>query len=65
MRSVLLLESPPMPVPASAPPPAATTLQSVRCKKCRRVIAMATLAPGSVLELKCRSCGALTTVVVR
>jgi hypothetical protein len=65
MRSVLLVESPPMPVPASAPLPSATTLQPVRCTKCARIVALAALAPGSVLELKCHRCRAMTLVVVR
>jgi len=64
MGAVLLLEPPPVPIPASAPPNA-NTLQPVRCAKCARTVALAYLTPGSVLELKCRRCGATTLVVGR
>ena len=43
------------PTPLARPP---IELTAVRCPKCGRMLAKVALAPGSIIEIQCKSCGA-------
>jgi len=46
--------------PATRPPPPAVHI--LRCTRCHRVLAHVTLTPGSVVEIRCRSCTTINSL---